>query len=75
MAHKIWTTWDGKVTERTWDKSGARYIQTTNKDWSVRLDVWRKAIENDDHTDCPCPMPYGHIMFNGKLTGYRPVNF
>ena len=52
-----------KIARRLSD--GVHFIECPRKYWSLFLNIWKK-----DQT-CPCPMPKGHIMFNGKNNLYR----
>ena len=67
-----WRGWDGKVVQSTYSKS--YYIQTTQKMWKHRLNIWSEAWRKDENTKCPCPMPVGHCMFKDKVH-HKPINF
>lgn len=58
-------------------ETGGLFIQTPDNLWAKRLSEWRKAFKEcgGDESKClvPCPMPWGHVMFNGRSTVYRPV--
>ena len=57
MNKQQWETWSGK---RVTDYKGETFIATTQEEWSIRLNIWKRNLDNG----CPCPMPTGHIMFN-----------
>jgi hypothetical protein len=55
------------------------YERTTDKDWKAKLSAWidaRRARKHDYHaTVIPCPMPWGHVMFDRKKDNhYKPLD-
>ena len=57
-----WELWKGR---RNPGRDAGGYIETTGKDWLFRLKIWKNEYCADRDTTCPCPMPFGHTMFNG----------
>lgn len=53
----IWELWGGRTVTR----NGETYIATTDAQWASRLKIWRAHLDDG----CPCPMPEGHLMFDG----------
>ena len=59
----LWDVWP----EVTVKQNGTVYIQTPDDKWFAYLSIWRRSFEEGGlKTTCPCPMPFGHVMFEGK---------
>lgn len=58
----LWDNWP----ELQKTQFGTTYIQTPDEKWGTYFSIWRRAIQENKKTPCPCPMPFGHIMFEGK---------
>ena len=68
----IWDTWNGKrvATKGRPGYKAEQFIATTDAQWAIRLRIWKNNLDNG----CPCPMPKGHIMFNGKDDYYSVIS-
>ena len=68
---KLWDLWTGKkcINVRTKEL----YIETNDKCWQTRLKIWKYEYFNNNE-NCPCPMPEGHIMFNGNSIDYKLID-
>ena len=64
MKASIWKSWTGKIVRNT--DSGMCYIETPNDQWFIRLKIWKDEYIRDPKTECPAPMPEGHLMVSGK---------
>lgn len=66
---RIWDTWDGKraIREARPGLKKEEFIATTDEQWSTRFQIWKNHLDDG----CPCPMPAGHIMFDGNDTYYK----
>lgn len=57
-------------------ETGEVFERTKDSEWSAKLSSWKKAMQDCGHrvAECslPSPMPWGHLMFNGKSPYYRP---
>ena len=53
---------DRRVVDR---QTGEVFVETIPAKWHRRLNAWKK-----DHSQ-PCPMPQGHVMFEGEDPSYR----
>ena len=61
---KQYLNWSGRTTKNHY---GETYIETEQADWSNRLQVWKQSLRNGNgKTECPCPMPSGHLMFGKR---------
>ena len=58
----LWDIWP----ELTVKQNGTTYIQTPDEKWAAYLSIWRRSFKENLKTTCPCPMPFGHVMFEGK---------
>ena len=71
----VWENWDGKRVETVGRARREEYIATTSNQWDFRLLLWKRYLQDEDayDTPCPCPMPEGHLMFNGTCSNYRAL--
>uniref|UniRef100_A0A6M3LPR7 Uncharacterized protein n=1 Tax=viral metagenome TaxID=1070528 RepID=A0A6M3LPR7_9ZZZZ len=61
-----YNNWEGRTVKNHY---GETYIETKDSEWSHRLQTWKDCLRGGNgKTECPCPMPYGHLMF-GKRAG------
>jgi hypothetical protein len=67
---KPWELWTGKVVVNPQSKE--LYIQTPDSEWQYRLRIWKEAVHMK-MDDCPCPMPWGHLMFDDD-SGYKEIS-
>ena len=58
----IYLFWNGRRAKN--NRTGEIYIATKPAEWNLRLTMWEQSLQ-DGADDCPCPMPEGHIMFEG----------
>lgn len=58
----LWDVWP----EATVKKNGTVYIQTPDEKWFTYLSIWRRSFDENLKTTCPCPLPEGHVTFEGK---------
>jgi hypothetical protein len=56
-----WDLWPELTVKDT--ETGSIYIQTPDSKWTMYLNTWKNAYRKDSKTECPCPMPEGHVMF------------
>jgi hypothetical protein len=61
MSKQIWDIWpEPRVT----NEAGTTYIKTPDDKWFIYLGIWVRSLQENTDTKCPCPMPFGHIMFD-----------
>jgi hypothetical protein len=58
---QLWDIWPERTHYNPDTKTN--YIQTPDEKWGAYFSIWRRAMIEDRNTTCPCPIPFGHLMF------------